>query len=304
MLGWIGSLRRTAAAPRVAAVAPVVPAPAAPPVQPPPPAPTPSALAWLLQGPPALDQPMSEAENAVLQVLDDHLAADRLPADLVPRAAGVVPQLLALMRQESPSRTVMVQQVLKDPLLTAEVLRVARSSHYGGRPVDTLDTALDRIGTIGLQTATARVLLKPVFQAQGDGLAARAAPRVWHRSEQKSMRCAELAARTGGDRFEGLLAGLLHDIGWLALLRLLDRTGLAVVWPASHALDAALDRRKDALFGRLAAGWDLGPALAALATALQQAPLASVNLPLAAALREADAAMGGLPAETADAVAA
>lgn len=311
MLGWIGSFRRASSPPRSpaaqaavaapASAAPTAPAsaPASAPSSAPSPTaaglPSPSALGWLLEGPEPLAAPPTDAERLLLQALDAQLAIPRLPADLLPRAAGVLPQLLALMRQEAPSRSAMVQQVLKDPLLTAEVLRVARSPYYGGRPVETLEAALDRIGTAGLQAATARVLLKPVFQPQGDGLAMRAAPRLWQRAERKSLHCAAAMAALGGDRLEGLLAGLLHDTGWLALLRLMDRAGLGLDWPASRALDAALDRRKDRLFARLAGPWDLGPGLGALTAALQQAPLAGLSLPLAAVLREADAALAADP---------
>ena len=136
-----------------------------------------SALAWLLDGPPPRPGPLTAAERALLQPLDLHLRAARLPGDLLPRAPAVIPQLLGLLRQEQPPRAAMVQQVLKDMLLTAEVLRLARSPFYGNQPVDSLESALDRIGTAGLQSAMARVLLKPVFQAQACLLYTSPSPR-------------------------------------------------------------------------------------------------------------------------------
>jgi HD-like signal output (HDOD) protein len=290
MFGWF-STRRNAPATSAPAAITAVAVPAVEPVPSTPAdpaAPAPSTLSWLLDGPAPLPAPPGAHEKLLLQSLDQHLTASRLSADLLPRAAAVIPQLLALMRQEAPQRSAMVQQVLKDLLLTAEVLRVARSPFYGAQPVDTIEAALDRIGTAGLHAAMARVLLKPVFQAQGGGLTARAAPRLWQHSEYKSMLCADLMAREGGDRFEGYLAGLLHDTGWLALLRVIDRAGLHPELPLSRALDLALDRRKDRLFGRLVAEWDLSPALTTLAQQMQAAPMAAVALPLAAVLRTAD----------------
>ncbi len=194
MFGWWSSLRQT---PAKAAGAPPVVAPT----------PTPhaatheaSALAWLLDGPAPHPGPLTAEERALLQPLDEQLKAARLPPDLLPRAPAVIPQLLGLLRQEHPARSAMVQQVLKDMLLTAEVLRLARSPFYGAQPVDSLEAALDRIGTAGLQSAMARVLLKPVFQAQTGGLVALVAPRLWQHAEYKSMLCAELVAQRGGDR--------------------------------------------------------------------------------------------------------
>lgn len=247
-----------------------------------------SALTYLLASPPPCPGSLGEAERALLRTLDRQLAAATLPTDLLPRAPAVIPQLLGLLRQAQPARAAMVQQVLKDMLLTAEVLRLARSPFYGAQPVDTLETALDRIGTAGLQSAIARVLLKPVFQAQAGGLVAVVAPRLWQHAEYKSMLCAELVAQRGGDRFEGLLAGLLHDTGWLALIRLMDRVQTRPVLPISLALDAALDRRKDRLFGRLTADWDLTPALTSLSLQLRGSTAAGGDTRLATALRDAD----------------
>lgn len=302
MLGWFSSRRSAAPAATATATAvtpqaaPVAGTPAAPPA-----AtvatvatagssdePTASALSWLLDGPPPLQAPPSALEREWLGGLDRQIAAPRLPTDLLPRAPAVIPQLMALIRKESPSRNAMVQQVTKDLLLTAEVLRLARSPYYGSQPVETLEQALDRIGTAGLNSAMSRVLLKPVFQPNGDGLAARAAPRLWQRAETKSQCCADFLAREGGDRFEGFLAGLLHDTGWLALLRLIDRGDTPPDLPVSRALDLALERRKDRLFARLVAEWDLSPALTALAQQLQTTPLPRLALPLAEALRASE----------------
>ena len=288
MFGWWNALRHT---PAKVAVAPAMPVPAWPPPATPAsnaPPPQASALAWLLDGPAPQPGPLTDAERALLQPLDQQLKAARLPADLLPRAPAVIPQLLGLLRQAQPARATMVQQVLKDMLLTAEVLRLARSPFYGTQPVDSLETALDRIGTAGLQSAMARVLLKPVFQAQAGGLVAEVAPRLWLHAEYKSMLCAELVAQRGGDRFDGLLAGLLHDTGWLALMRVMDRTQTRPTLPVSLALDAALDRRKDRLFGRLTADWDLTPALTSLSRQLRGNGAADTDLRLVTALRDAD----------------
>ena len=283
MFGWWNTRNQT---PAKAAVAPALPAPTLPAAETPPP--EASALAWLLDGPAPEPGPLTPAERALLQPLDQQLKAARLPSDLLPRAPAVIPQLLGLLRQEQPARAAMVQQVLKDMLLTAEVLRLARSPFYGQQPVDTLETALDRIGTAGLQSAMARVLLKPVYQAQAGGLVAIVAPRLWLHAEYKSMLCAELVAQRGGDRFDGLLAGLLHDTGWLALMRLMDRVQTRPLLPISLALDAALDRRKDRLFGRLTADWDLTPALTSLSMQLRGGAAQPGESRLVAALREAD----------------
>lgn len=284
MFAWLPSLRR---APPSAAPVQTVPPPIAPP--------RPSAFSWLLSAPSPTEGPISDAERPWLQLLDRQLNAGALPADTLPRMPSVIPQLLSLLRQAQPSRDVMVRQVQKDALLMTEVLRVARSPFFGAQPVQTLETALDRIGTSGLQSALARLLLRPVFDAQGSGLLAKAASRLWQHSNHKALLCEELVAREGGDRFEAYLAALLHDAGWLALLRWMDRQGVRPDWPQSLALDAALDQRKDRLFGRITATWNLTPGLSALSRHLADPckPAPSLLQPLRLADSRATADLAG-----------
>jgi hypothetical protein len=296
MLAWLNPFRRAAAAPaatppvappprRVVAEAEAAPAPAPAPVALPD---GPSVLAWLLDADPPAALPLAPQEAALVALIDAELAAPRLPADLLPRAAGVLPHLMRLMRHEQPSRVALAQQVLRDMVLTKEVLRLARSSYYGSHDVPDLESALDRIGMVGLQAATARVLLKPVFDMHGDGLAARAAARLWQHAELKSMVCAELASQHGAERFDALLAGLAHDMGWLALLRLTDQLQPRAELPGSLALDRALSARRDRLFGRLTADWALTPALTEFSDAMARLPASHIDLPLAHALRDAE----------------
>lgn len=244
-------------------------------------------FAWLLRAPPPLPGPLAPAEQRLLATLDRRITAPELPPDLLPRAASVIPQLIALLRREQPPREALVAQIVKDPQLTAEVLRMAHSVHYGGRAHGTLEAAIDRIGTAGLQAAMARVLLRPVFVASGPGLLARSGERVWQLAEYKSLLCAQLVREQQGDGFEGFLAGLLHDTGTLGLLRLLDRDRSMPTLPLSVACEAALRPRRDRLFGRLAAAWDLSPALTRLAHHLGR-ERADERPPLAQLLRQAD----------------
>jgi hypothetical protein len=248
-----------------------------------------SALAWMLAAPAPSSEGLSPDEASALCELDALLAMPQLPAALLPRAASVVPHLLAIMRQEAPSRGALVQQVAKDPVLAAEVLRMAHSPHYRTRvAVDSLDAAVTVIGTTGLQSAVARIVLRPVFEAHGDGLAARGAARNWQHAERKALQCLRLAGEAGVDRFEGFLAGLLHNTGWTVALRALDRAGIAPDLPFSIALDEAIDRRKDRLFARLALEWQITPDLTALATSLEGCDLSSVAQALAQVLHRAD----------------
>ncbi len=252
----------------------------------------PGMLAWLLDAPPPGTEtpaPAAAAQAAAQRAVQNLLEQRTLPAGLLPRAAAVVPQLLAMLRQEAPSRSVLSQQVARDAVLAAEVLRLARSPLYRTRaPVESLDAALAMLGTAGLQAAIARVVLKPVFDGSGGGLAARAAGRLWQHAEQESELAAALAGDAGLGRLDAFLAGLLHGSGWTIALRAIDRAGLDLPPPFQTDFDAAMERLRERLFARVLAEWQLTPGLSALAAAVGRTPLYEAADPLARVLAEAD----------------
>ncbi|MCK7501436.1 MAG: hypothetical protein MZW92_73765 [Comamonadaceae bacterium] len=63
--------------------------------------------------------------------------------------------------------------------------------------------------------------------------------------------------------FDGYLAGLLHDTGWLIAWRVVDRAGARLVVPPTAAFAAAIERARMPLFGRAARRWAITPGLSA-----------------------------------------
>lgn len=220
-------------------------------------------------------------EQALLAALDRVLAGMLETKALVPRAPSVLPPLLALLRQPAPSRKALAERLTQDVGLAAEVLRLARSPlYYRAEPVDSLDAALALIGLDGLRLVMARTVLRPLYDAQGDGLLARAAPLAWTQSEGQAQAATALAVEHGLDRFDAYMLGLLAGIGRMALLRLLDREGLRPTWPMSQGQDAALSVRSRRLLGRLLATWGITPGLSQAAQVLaSQHPAAVGTLP-------------------------
>lgn len=261
-------------------------------------------LAWILGTPVPLAAHPSEASQphpwgqAALRAVDAVLARSTLPGDLVPRAPAVIPQLLSLMRQDDLPLASIVERVVRDPLLTAEVMRLARSPHYRTRQrIETLEGAVTVLGAGGLQAAIARVVLRPLFRGDSTGLMGCAAERSWPHASRQAELAADLAAAQSLPRIEGFLAGLLHGSGRTALWRILDAqttsqsTGPWPPMPWHPALYAELAARSHRLFGQLALDWRITPALAEAGAALRQAQPASAHSglpPLAALVLQAE----------------
>jgi len=232
---------------------------------------------------------MSDAELKWLAELDAVLASDDSRTALLPRAPAVIPQLLSALRDEGQSTTALAERVTRDPHLVAEVIRMANSAQArADEPVVDIAQAIGRIGTNGLRRAIARVVLKPMFSGTEDTLSARCAPRLWEHSDAQATACQQEAASRGIDPFEGYLAGLMHNIGWTAALRAIDRSKVGAPKHFSRAFIAEFDRRREAFFALLVIPWQLTPGLTALGTALRDDDRAGACSPLGESLRAAN----------------
>ena len=235
-------------------------------------------FSWLIDMPVDPQTEPGGRERRALQRLD-HIATD--PGShygLLPRAAAVVPQLMARLRDASASSKDLTQFVARDVTLVAEVVRTANSPYYRrGDAVVELHHAIRAIGVVGLQSAIARSLLKPVFQASGGALVTRSSKRLWAHTEFKAQLCAALARIEGIDPFEGYLAGLVHDAVWSAVLRTLDGVESAEPWSFNPAIVRALGLRRDRLFEIIAKHWKLSPALTDLASDVARRGLLSAT---------------------------
>jgi HDOD domain len=245
---------------------------------------------WLVAAPPAQERAPSPAELQALAQLRSLLDPAKPAAELLPRAGAVIPQLLAVMRQHDLPVAAMCDQVTKDRVLTAEVLRLASSAVYARlEPPRHLEDAIGRIGTVGLRAAIARVVLKPILRGGTGLLNDEAEARCWAFGDEQAQMMGTACDAAGRDRFEGYMLGLVHGTGWTVALRSID----ARTWPAGTACSLAFAEQlfslKDRLFAKVAGSWALSPAIAALcAETLQTGGLHRAAHPLASLLRESE----------------
>lgn len=262
------------------------PPPAGPPIRP--------LISWLFETAVDAGRAPTAAEVRLLAAIDDVLARPKLPPELLPRAASLVPQLIATLRQGQAPVPVLAERIARDPAIAAEVLRLAGNAYYrrgGGEqePLADLDRAITLLGADGLQVAITRVVLRPLYQAQPGTLVGRVSPRLWEHADRLSRAAASAAQAAGGAAFDGYLAGLLHGTGWTVMCHVLDNAGLALTAALSGEAATRLESRAHRLFGLAAQPWDITPAFSALARAARTQALTDCPLPIAAALRAAHA---------------
>lgn len=246
-------------------------------------------LPWLLGTAALTDTTMAPEERQALALIAKTLALPEIPDNLLPRAAALIPQLIALVRQTELPTSAMAQRIGKDPVLAAEVMRLASSPYYRVQgDVTDLEQAISLIGLQGLQTVIARVILKPIYRAAPGPLCGRAGSRMWEHSEAMARHTAILSGPAGQPVFDGYLAGMLHDTGWTAAFTIIDRADLTLTLPPSAAFEAALTEQVHRLFGLAAQRWGITPGFTALALDARRNGLAGSTHPLTGLLQQAE----------------
>jgi len=211
--------------------------------------------------------------------------------DTLPTLPPVALRLLALTSDDDASAADVVRLVESDPALTATVLRLCRVADRAGSRRDPMPTLARAIALLGFNTLRSAVLTVGVLQsvppphpvspaASGDPVGLDR-PGFWRHSLAVAVaaeRLARNAPRLGIDPGLAFVAGLLHDLGKLALDHVLPQAYAQVVELArTHRGDLAawetrvlgVDHHRAGR--RLAEHWGLPVALAQ-AMALHRAP--------------------------------
>ncbi len=191
------------------------------------------------------------------------LARDPLAASaMVPRVPAVIPQVLRSLRDEGGSAADLARQVARDAVLVAEVLREVNSPYYQqGSSVRNLEGALLLLGQNGLRMLLARVAFRRIISLQTSRLARLVAPQLWRQSEQCALAATTLAQRHGADPFEAYLAGLMHNVGLVVALRVIDGLLPSGGLPDSDAFGTRLVQAARLISAGIAGHWELPPAI-------------------------------------------
>ncbi|MGD9903090.1 MAG: HDOD domain-containing protein [Vicinamibacterales bacterium] len=134
----------------------------------------------------------------------------------LPPMPAVATTLLSLLAKEHVGLAEVSAAIAVDPTVTAEVLRAANSAYYGIRGEV---TNLQHAATLlGLERIRALAVTIGVRRYLGTTLAAPAVRRCWRHNLACALTADQLARRCGGHRGDAYTAGLLHDLGRLALV--------------------------------------------------------------------------------------
>ena len=176
---------------------------------------------WLPRGIPVLTAPPQEANAAVDESLFEQLVRVIQSPDVdLPRLPRVAQRALALIGSENTNYRKLSELVSQDPVLSADVLRVANSVAFRGiREISSLEHAFSRLGTRELRSLILTRHMKGLVIKTG-GSEKSLGEELWQRSLVSAVFMGHVARRVRLAEEDAFLAGLLHDIGSLALLRI------------------------------------------------------------------------------------
>ncbi len=134
----------------------------------------------------------------------------------LPPIPAVAAHLLSLLAREQVGLAEVSTTIAADPAVTAEVLRAANSARFGLRgEVTDVRHAATLLGLDRLRGLAATVGLRRYL---GATVAAPAVTRTWRHGLACALVAEQVAARCGGHAGDAYTAGLMHDLGRLALI--------------------------------------------------------------------------------------
>ena len=139
------------------------------------------------------------------------IAAGRVELPTIPR---VVQRLIAVLRNPDVDAREVGEELSKDPVLSAKVLRLANSSFFGGqRSMASIDAAVALIGMQALNRLIVACGVSSTFTAvPGIDLQS-----YWRDALAAATAAHKLAPRLGATAEEAYVCGLLHGTGHLIL---------------------------------------------------------------------------------------
>jgi HDOD domain len=211
--------------------------------------------------------PLPRAHARVRDLVCAVLELDELDPRYFPRRPTLLPQLLQAVNDPRAESDKISRMIAHDPVLTADVLRLANSSLYrtSPAPIETIQRAIVVCGVDALRGILAGAMLQPVFRASRTNFP-RLPRMLWDRTERGS-RAAELyAAKVNPqDRFEAQLVVLLSALGPLVVYSAtLDGYSRAIRLAPSPALFVELIGTLGPKMSlRIARDWQASPRLLA-----------------------------------------
>lgn len=159
-------------------------------------------------------------EQKVLQMLENKIKTNQL---VLPSMPDVFLQVKSIIDDPTSNVDNIAKVIIRDPSLTARILKVANSAlHRGGDEIDNIQLAVSRMGLQLVKTLVTSHAITQMFN-QPKGALKPFFNELHKHSTEVSAHAYAIALRyTKINPDEALLAGLVHNIGYLPMSRCIE----------------------------------------------------------------------------------
>jgi HD-like signal output (HDOD) protein len=193
------------------------------------------------------------AENRLTVQIYEDLNTGRL---LLPSLPDVAIRIGEAVNDENSDARKVAALIETDPAIALKIVKAANSARFGG--VSQLATVAEAVARLGMQNTRYLVVtfaLRELFRTDSKTLAARM-NALWEHSRRIAALTRVLGDRVGGfNAHESLLAGLVHDIGGLAVIAYARDYPEVAENPA--ALESSIAALRTQLSGMILSKWQL-----------------------------------------------
>jgi HD-like signal output (HDOD) protein len=184
-----------------------------------------------------------EPGESLIDIIDDLIASRKARLPVFDATASRIQKEIG---KDEPDLRLIEKLIVSDQALTAEVLRMSNSSFYKGlTQVSTVRNAIVRLGIVEVSNIVTMITHENHFHSKEPHLN-QVMRKLWQHSVGGALGANWLAKHCGlsGIANEAFFAGLLHDVGKLFVLTVIDeliQSGKLDQMPSSALLMEAMD---------------------------------------------------------------
>jgi HD-like signal output (HDOD) protein len=178
----------------------------------------------------------SSVDDQIKKILSEHNELVSLPQTLS--------EVLRVVKNESSSAQDLAKVLMRDPALTAKVLRIVNSPYYGARRE--ISTVNQAVVTLGTRQVTALALSTSLYNVANNWTTEIDRIRFWRHSLEVAIGCRMIAEKIRyANVEEAFVSGLLHDLGMLVLEKSYSNQFKKVYSKISHG-ESVIDLEEEA----------------------------------------------------------
>jgi len=197
----------------------------------------------------------SDEENALTIQLFQDLMSGNLKLPSLPHVAQNIQQAFADSAANAESICTIIQS---DPAITAKLIMISNSALYGGKAkFESLQQAVVRLGLETTRKLVMTYAVKELFQGKTPHMKTQM-QNLWKHSQHVACMCRLMANHLQGfDVEQAQLAGLIHDLGEVAILQYAQDNEELI--ENADLLMSAVEKLRPQITGMLLNRWNFGP---------------------------------------------